>query len=270
MKVRDKVLVVTGAGGGVGRELALQLLAKGASVAAVDINARALESMAAEAGSPDRLSLHTVNLTEENSVQNLVSEVLQAHPAVDGIINNAGVIQPFVPVRDLPLEKMDQVMKVNYYGTLYMVKAFLPELLLRPEAHITNVSSMGGFLPVPGQSAYGASKAAVRLLSEGLWIELRNTGVGVSVVIPGGIATDIMGNSGVRNNTGWDARSAGGFLLSPRKAARLIIRATEAGRFRSYLGLDCKIMHFLYTLFPRLSLRLINRVLGATLLKEQP
>ena len=100
-------------------------------------------------------------------------------------------------LNDLDYAAIDRVFDVNWRGTLYMTKTFLPLLLARPEAHIVNVSSMGGFLPVPGQTIYGASKAAVKLLTEGLHSELAGTNVRVTVVFPGAVATNITANSGV-------------------------------------------------------------------------
>jgi short-subunit dehydrogenase len=99
----------------------------------------------------------------------------------------------------LPYDAIERVLNVNLYGVIYMTKAFLPHLLTRPEAHIVNVSSMGGFFPVPGQSLYGASKAAVKLLTEGLYSELIDTNVRVTAVFPGAIATNISQNSGLRS-----------------------------------------------------------------------
>lgn len=150
---------------------------------------------------------------------------------IDGIINNAGIIQPFIDVNDLSWEKIEQVMNVNFYGQLYFIKALLPELLKRPEAHILNIGSMGGFLPVPGQVVYGASKAAVRLLSEGLYAELKDTQVKVTVVMPGGINTDIAKRSGVEVGSGAKDSAAAKILLSPNKAALLIINAMEKNEY---------------------------------------
>ncbi|HSM23956.1 MAG TPA: SDR family oxidoreductase [Anaerolineaceae bacterium] len=113
----------------------------------------------------ETLSLHVVNIAEKESVLALVDQVINIHDVVDGVINNAGIIQPFVRVTDLSYEVIQRVLNVNFWGTLYMTKAFLPLLLEHPEAHIVNISSMGGFLPVPGQTIYGASKAAVKLLT---------------------------------------------------------------------------------------------------------
>ena len=152
-------------------------------------------------------------------------------------------------------------MDVNFYGTLNMVRAFLPRLMKRPQAHILNVSSMGGFFPVPGQSIYGASKAAVKLMTEGLAVELKETGVGVSVVIPGGIATDIKKNSNIESTTDKESAKGNKMILTPEKAASLIIEAMEKDKTISYIGKDSKVMHFLYKLSPKLAANLIIRVL---------
>ena len=94
---------------------------------------------------------------------------------------------------------IERVLDVNLQGTLNMVTAFLPLLLERPEAHIANVSSMGGFFPFPGQTVYGASKAAVKLLTEGLYAELLDSQVRVSVIMPGAVSTSI--SAPMRNRT---------------------------------------------------------------------
>ena len=124
-------------------------------------------------------------------------EIIAAHGQVDALINNAGIIQPFVPLAELDFATVDRVLQVNLYGTIHMVQAFLPYLKSRPEAHLANVSSMGGFVPFPGQTMYGASKAAVKLMTEGLYTELLETAVEVSVVMPGAVDTEITVHSGV-------------------------------------------------------------------------
>jgi short-subunit dehydrogenase len=178
---------------------------------------------------------------------------------VDGLINNAGIIQPFVDVKDLTWEKIDQVIHVNFYGQLYFIKALLPELLKRQEAHIVNISSMGGFLPVPGQVVYGASKAAVKLMSEGLYAELKDTPVGVSLILPGGINTDIAKRSGVEVSAGASESAAAKFLLSPEKAASLIIDAMEKNKLSTRIGKDSNVFHFLYKHFPKFAIHTITR-----------
>ncbi len=253
MKVSDKVLVVTGAGGGIGRELVLNLLSKGASVAAVDISKEALEETVKQSGDKNgKLSTHIVNLTERDAVEALPEQVIAYHGKVDGIINNAGIIHSFVSVNELEYEKIKMVMDINFYGTLFMVKTFLPYLLKRPIAHITNISSMGGFLPVPGQTIYGASKAAVKLLTEGLRAELKDTNVKVTVVFPGGVSTNIMKNSGLENADNKEmSQEDVSKLLTPSKAAEIIVNGIENDKDRVLAGKDSQAMDKLYRLSPR-------------------
>ena len=135
-----------------------------------------------------------------------------------------------------------------------MTKAFLPVLMKRPEAHIVNTSSMGGFLPVPGQTIYGASKAAVKLMTEGLWAEMRGTNVHVTVVFPGAVATNITTNSGVAIPGGMDAAQVekqAARTLPADKAARIILDGMEKNAYRVMVGSDAKLMDRLYRLSPR-------------------
>ncbi len=138
-----------------------------------------------------------VNVTDAEAVASLPAEVIERHGQVDGVLNVAGIIQPFVHFEELAPAQIGRVLSVNFWGVVNMVGAFLPELTARPRAALLNVSSMGAFIPVPGQTVYGASKAAVKLLSEGLHAELRGTSVRVTVVFLGAVATSITQNSDV-------------------------------------------------------------------------
>jgi NAD(P)-dependent dehydrogenase (short-subunit alcohol dehydrogenase family) len=253
MKVRNKIMVVTGGGNGMGRELVLHLLAKDARVAAVDVNASALQETVQLTGNKkDHLSTHILNITDKEAVEALPGQVIARHGAVDGLINNAGIIQPFVRVAELDYGAIERVMNVNFYGTLYMTKAFLPHLLKRPEAHIANVSSMGGFLPVPGQSLYGASKAAVKLFTEGLHSELLTTNVRVTVIFPGAVGTNIAGNSGVAIGQPSEISDRQRSIkpLAPGKAAEIIIEGIEQNRYRVLVGSDATFLDRFYRLSP--------------------
>lgn len=265
MKVESKVIVVTGAGSGIGRELALQLLKKGARVAAVDLSEKALLETVELAGNlKERLSTHVVNIADRAAVEKLPEAVMAAHGQVDGLINNAGIIQPFVRFADLPYSDIERMINVNFYGTIYMTKSFLPNFLKRPEAHVVNIASMGAFLPVPGQTLYGASKAATKLLTEGLYTELLHTNVRVTVVFPGAIATNIMSNSGVELK-GRDENSKKMKTILPQDAARQIISGMEADKFRVLVGSDARFMDFLYRLAPKRAAEFIASQMGALL-----
>lgn len=259
MKVQGKTIVVTGGGNGMGRELTLLLLKRGARVAAVDINEAALKETQALAGDQQgRLSIHVANITDREAVSRLPEAVIQAHGAVDGVINNAGIIQQFVKINDLDFKDIERVFNVNFWGMMNVTKAFLPYLLKRPEAHIVNTSSMGGFLPVPGQTAYGASKAAVKLFTEGLHSELLPTDVHVSVVFPGAIATNITANSGVTATMDVSAAQAQKIkMTSPRAAAEIIVDGMEKNKYQILVGSDAKTMDFLYRLMPERAAKMI-------------
>lgn len=258
MKVKSKEFVITGGANGIGRELALALLKKGAGVAAVDISEKGLQETLALAGSQGvRLSTHVANITDRSSVEALPAAVIAAHGAVDGLINCAGIIQPFIKFKDLPYADIERMINVNFYGMVFMTKTFLPYLLDRPAAHIVNVSSMGGFLPVPGQTVYGASKAAVKLFTEGLFSELSDTNVHVTAVFPGAINTNIASNSGVVASVS-DIDAAGEIkMTSPQAAAEEIIKGIEHDSFQVYVGNDARMMNFFYRLMPKRATKII-------------
>lgn len=258
MRIQDKVFVVTGGGNGIGRDVVLALLAGGARVAAVDISEAGLdETVGLASGVGDRLSKHVVDLTQRPAVEALPDAVIAAHGVVDGLLNVAGIIQPFVRMNDLSFADVERVMNVNFYGPLNITKVFLPLLLARPEAHIVAVSSMGGFLAVPGQTAYGASKAAMKLLFEGLYAELLDTKVGVSIVFPGAIATNIAANSGV-TLAGMDADKPSPIkMTSSPEAARQIVVAIEKDRYHTFIGKDSKMLDAMTRLIPKQAAKII-------------
>jgi NAD(P)-dependent dehydrogenase (short-subunit alcohol dehydrogenase family) len=257
MKAAGKVMVVTGAGSGMGREVALELLRRGARVAAVDINEATLAETVALAGAGDALDTFRVDISDRSAVEALAPAVVDRFGSVDGIVNCAGIIQPFVRLQDLEYGAIERVFSVNWWGTLYLTKTFLPLLLERPSAHIVNVSSMGGFLPVPGQTVYGASKAAVKLLTEGLHSECKGTRVRVTVVFPGAVATNITTNSGV------DIPAMAGTKPPPVRpadlAARDIVDGMERNAYRVLVGRDATMMDALYRLYPRRAAGFIAR-----------
>ncbi|MBV6640308.1 MAG: SDR family NAD(P)-dependent oxidoreductase [Cyclobacteriaceae bacterium] len=263
MKLKGKTFVVTGAGSGMGRELTIQLVKKGASVAMADLNARSLKETASLAGQ-SYVSFHILDISNREAIEKLPKDVLKHHGQVDGIVNNAGIIQPFVDVKDLDYDKIEKVININFYGTLYMIKTFLPYLLDRPEATITNISSMGGYIPFPGQTVYSASKAAVKLLTEGLYGELKKTNVHVTVVHPGAIDTHIMSNSGLSTTEEETEikKTQKNKALSADKAASIIIEGIEKEKFRVLVGSDASFLDKFYRLSPKRAVDFIVKKMG--------
>lgn len=262
MKVQGKVIVVTGAGNGMGRQLTLELVSRGASVAAVDMREESLIETKKLAGG--KVETFVVDITDAAAVSALPAAVEKKLGAVDAIINNAGIIQPFVKINELTLEQAARVMKVNFDGPLMMTKAFLPGLLNRPEAHILNVSSMGSYAPVPGQSVYGASKAAVKLFTEGLRSELMGTNVGVTVVFPGAIETNIAGNSGMAMPA--DAAAGSKIKMTPAPvAAHKMIEAIENNKPRITIGSDARMLDIVSRINPVFAANLIQKQMASLL-----
>lgn len=265
MQASGKTIVVTGGGNGIGREMVLALLAKGAHVAAIDISEEGLAETRSLAGeSANRLSTHPANITDRAAVEALPAAVITAHGQVDGLINCAGIIQPFVRINDLDYAAIERVLNVNLWGVIYMTKTFLPYLLERPEAHIVNVSSMGSYVPVPGQTLYGASKAAVKLFTEGLHSELAGTKVRVTVAFPGSTSTNITEHSGVKVDTG-SADTSKYKLTSASEAARRIIEGMERNAFQAFAGNDAQLMFRLSRLMPEKAAAMIQKQMAALL-----
>ncbi|NKI16351.1 SDR family oxidoreductase [Spongiibacter sp. KMU-166] len=263
MDISGKVYVVTGAGSGIGRGLAHELLKRGAEVALVDMNGAALrETLKLFPGeASDRCSLHVVDVTDRQGVAALPEQVIAHHARVDGLINNAGIIQQFHSVSDLSQADIDRVLNVNFLGTVNVTRAFLPALMAREQAYIANVSSMGAFAPVPGQTLYGAAKAAVKMFTEGLRSELADTGVVVSVVFPGAIETGIVKNSGAEKTQPVSSANVSFKMLPAAEAARQIVDGIAKNKYRILVGRDAFMLDLVSRISPAAAARLIIRQL---------
>lgn len=258
--MEGKVIVLTGAGSGIGRELALRLLSKGAQIAGVDLNAASIAETKSLAGrKSSEFEAIIADITDRNAVEELPELVRARFGTVDAVINNAGIIQPFLPLIDLDYPTIDRLLSVNLLGTLYVLKSFVPHLIARSEAHIVNISSMGGFVPVPGQTIYCAAKAGVKLMSEGLASELLNTNVRVTVVFPGAVATNIAGNSGIEARSDTSRENGRVKPLPASKAAEIIVAAIERNAHHVYIGRDASTMSILSRINPSFAARAIAK-----------
>jgi len=260
MEFKDNVFVVTGGGNGMGREVTLQLLIFGAKVFAVDISEIGLNETFELAKKLNKnLEIFVGSITDRQGVEQLPQKVLKRFKRVDGLINVAGIIQPFITVGELNYEQIERVFNVNFYGTLYMIKAFLPHLLKnKTTSVIANVSSMGAYVPVPGQAIYGASKAGVKLLTEALFSELKFTNVKVCGIYPGAVATNIAKNSNVEINV--SSKKAKSYkTLSPQKAGELILKGIAKEKLRIFVGKDALTMDILCRLMPKKSIDIVEK-----------
>ena len=267
MQIQNKVFVLTGGGNGIGRELAFNLLSKGARVIAVDKDLEGLQETWRLAGeNSGNLFTRHLDITDFDVVSSLPDQILGEHGVVDCLINAAGTIQAFLKINNLDFGEITRVMDNNYYGMVYMSKAFLPHLLTRPEALIVNFSSMGGFLPVPGQGVYGASKAAVKLFTEALFAELLSTNVYVSLVFPGSVNTDIAAHSGVSFDPAMEEMGREKFKpMAASKAVQIILKGIEKNQYQIFVGPDAKMMNILYRITPKFAAKFITKQMGSLL-----
>src|SRR5271155_761303 len=189
------VAVITGAGSGIGRELTKQLAGEKMSLAIADVNEATLKETLSQIGTASvQVSSHLVNVADPKHVEHFAAEVLDRHKRVTLLINNAGVAMHGT-FEELSNADMEWLMGINFWGMVYGVRNFLPTLKREPRSRIVNLSSIFGIISPAGQSAYCASKFAVRGFTEALMHELEATTVGVTCVHPGGINTPISRNS---------------------------------------------------------------------------
>jgi short-subunit dehydrogenase len=252
-----KIAVVTGAGSGIGRALALALAREGVRLALADIDEAGLrETLQQLERTSATASLHVVDVADKAAVQKLSDDVLQMYDHIDVLVNNAGVSISGT-VWELHTDEIAWLMNVNFWGVVHGTKAFLPALICRPEATIVNISSVFGLWGPPGQAAYAASKFAVRGFSESLRAELATTSVRVITVHPGGIKTSIAKNARVAREA--DAIAAAkrsrefeeGFLTTPpADLAAAIVDALRTNRERVVAGNGASRIDLLMRLFP--------------------
>ena len=263
------VAVVTGAASGIGRALAVKLASeKIAGVAISDVNEAGLgetASMAEQHGVP--VSTHVIDVSKLDQVQRLADEAVKKHGRVTHLINNAGV-GVMGNFEQLSIEDIEWLMSINFWGVIYGCKVFLPILKEQESAHILNVSSVFGFIAPEEQTAYCASKFAVRGFTESLRHELAGTNVTVSAIHPGGIKTNIARNSRVGKDTPGEWKQQGATFFdkvartSPETAAEVIVKGIKDRDPRILIGQDAYAISAISRLFPKRYLGLIERISG--------
>lgn len=249
---------ITGAASGIGRALTIELAQRGCDLALADRDEAGLKALAAEIGPARKVSVHRVDVGEADDIAQFASEAVAAHPALNIVVNNAGVAL-MGSFEEIDQAQMDWLFDINFWGVVHGTRAFLPHLKTRPEAHIVNLSSIFGIIAPPGQSAYAAAKFAVRGFSEGVRHELGVAGspVKLSVVHPGGVATAIARNArtgvGVTDNAR-RAQSIERFetaaKTTPKQAALRIIRGIERNEPRILIGNDARFIDLLQRFRP--------------------
>ena len=257
---QDKVAAITGAGSGIGRALALDLAGRGCHLALSDINEVGLAETVRQIGTPGvRVTAQPVDVADRRAVYDWADRVVAEHGKVNLIFNNAGVALGST-IEGMSYDDIEWLMNINFWGVVYGTKAFLPHLKASGEGHIANVSSVFGLAGIPTQGAYNAAKFAVRGFTECLRQELDMTDSGVSAtsIHPGGIKTAIARSARMNSNIadlgldvdGSTAKLERGFITSPEKAARIILRAVERNQRRVLVGPDAYVFDWMVRLLP--------------------
>jgi NAD(P)-dependent dehydrogenase (short-subunit alcohol dehydrogenase family) len=255
-EIRDAVAVVTGAGSGIGRALAVELAGRGARLALADVDAAGLEGTRQMLGAAEaKTKTYIVDVANAAVVEEFAGRVEKDFGRAALLINNAGVAL-FGTFAEVSLADMEWLIGINFWGVIYGCKFFLPLLQREREAHIVNVSSVFGLIGPPGQTAYCSAKFAVRGFSECLREELRETAVRVTCVHPAGINTRIAINArsgaGTQPEAKAEALKRYGKMLAipPEVAARTIVQGVLRNQERVLIGKDAFRIDFLQRLFP--------------------
>jgi NAD(P)-dependent dehydrogenase (short-subunit alcohol dehydrogenase family) len=282
MNVVNRTAVITGAASGIGRGIAVSLARRGCNLALADVNDAELSETArmAQLARTDptnrnssrsvlRISQHHLDVADRSAVAAFPAAVIAAHPGVDILVNNAGVAigGTFEAVSE---EDFEWLFEINFWGVVRMTRAFLPLLRKSDDARVVNLSSLFGLISPPGQTAYSASKFAVRGFSHSLRHELAGSNVGVTVVHPGGVATSIADNARVPEEMPPEeiarrrALAKKALRMPPATAGEIIVQGIERRSARVLVGNDAKFLALLERLAPASYWKIFMRFLPKT------
>jgi NADP-dependent 3-hydroxy acid dehydrogenase YdfG len=252
---QQKIVVITGAGSGMGRSMAIQMAQKGATVLLSDINEDALsETKKLIQSGKGICKTYIVDVGDRAQVYAFAASVLDEYSYIDVLINNAGIAIGEASLNEIPEADFERLININMWGVIHHTKAFLEALLGRPEAAIVNTSSVFGLMGIPSQIPYCTSKFAVRGFTDSLRLELTGTNVAVTCVHPGGIDTNIVSNGihyhGKKDATVKQFKKL--VMTTADSAASIIIRAIEKKSKRVMVGPDAKVIRFLTQVSPDL------------------
>jgi len=256
MRLENRTAVVTGAGSGIGRAIAISLARRGCHLALADVNESGLaETANFIASNRIRLTRHKLDVADAVAVAAFPQAVTASHPGVDVLVNNAGVALGG-SFKDVSEDNFEWLFNINFWGVVRMTRAFLPLLQAGDDARLVNVSSVYGLIAPPGQTAYSASKFAVRGFSEALRRELKGSKIGVTVVHPGGVATSIANNARppakatAEEVAAAKARANKLLTMPPAEAGEIVVRGIERRKPRVIVGSDAKLVSLLERLMP--------------------
>ena len=265
MQSRDRVVVITGAGSGIGRALALGLAAEGAVLALSDIDLAAVEETARLLPPATRSRVWRLDVASREAVFAHAEEVQRELGTAYMVFNNAGVTLAGT-FDHQSIEEIEWLLGIDLWGVIHGCKAFLPQMLAAGEGYLVNISSAFGIIGFPMQSSYNIAKFGVRGLTECLWQELEGSGVKAISVHPGGIRTNIdkaarraaRADAEEERFDGWAEKA---LVTSPEECARQILDGIRRGRRRILPGKNASLIFWLARLFPNRYDRVLRAVL---------
>lgn len=249
---QQKIAVITGAGSGMGRSMAIQLSQQGATVLLSDINEVSLaETQKLVEAANGKCKIYKVDVGVKSEIEAFAQQVLAEYKYIDILINNAGIAIGEATLMEVPLTDFERLININLWGVIHHTRLFIDVMLTRPEASIVNTSSVFGLMGIPSQIPYCTSKYAVRGFSESLRMELSGTNVAVTCVHPGGIDTGIVANGiHYKDKEATVKQFKKIVMTSADKAASIIIRAIQKKSKRVMVGPDAKLIRFMTQLSP--------------------
>ncbi len=252
---KHKVVVITGAGSGIGRELAVELARSGARLAISDINEERVKETAGLLGKDADVKTDILDVSSWEDFQQYGDAVVGHFGRVDYIFNNAGITL-FATVENSSIADYERLLGINMWGMIYGTKVFLPVFRKQGSGHVINMSSTAGLVTTPTQSAYNVSKFAIRGFTECLAREMEGTGIKVSCIHPGGVATNIVKDQKFGEGAGeLEKEKLSAFAeilsnLSASDAARSMLKGVAKGKRRILVGSDARIVDIIARLFP--------------------
>ena len=259
MDFKNKIVLITGASSGIGRETAIKFAKKGAQIILVARRKQKLEELKKELQ-----QFHTSTFVFECDVSNKIQVkkmsqiIIEKFGSIDILVNNAG-FAIYGSVKNLTIEDIESQMATNYFGMIYCIKNFLPTMIKKKSGHIVNVASVAASFGLPGIASYCASKFAMLGFSEGLKHELKGTGVGVTVVSPIMVRTDFFDHPSFENMPKYSPTS-----LSPKTVAQAILQASNSPRLEIIVPPIIRGAIWMKHTFPYI----INPILGSSFRKN--
>jgi NAD(P)-dependent dehydrogenase (short-subunit alcohol dehydrogenase family) len=250
----NKVVVITGAGSGIGRALTVAFKKLGAKLAINDNNENALLETVDMVGGPETVFYQAFNAADKVAFYEFAEDVVEHFGRVDVVINNAGVAIFKLTASEISIADYEWIIGINLWGMMYGSLAFLPHLRKQTESSIVNLSSVFGITGFPNQAAYCTTKFGIRGFTESLALEerMQKTGVTVTSVHPGGIKTNIARNARYAQTDEIATKEfEKSFITTPEKAAQTIIRGIQRKKTRVLVGRDAKLLYLLTRLSPK-------------------